>query len=909
MNKRPHRDPNSNLPYIEGVALRDPPGESGKGLAECNIKALNEAGRRWSTFVGSGGDHTDHASGKIGERVKVQEYAESHGCPAGQGSSNGCSRHGYALEVKAAFNALLGHQDVESAALALYNCSALERRMVSLCWLECGLPEHLLKIFHSASKPTMSKWQVFEGFVVDWFLPLCKPVRVMVGTTPKLVIPHVHLAEYMCRLLRGTATGKAEDAGGDRLCRWKAYLGIVGNPIKVAALTVAADLEHHYGQLHNWCKRSCRKYGFGAGFKAHEIALSVLNSEGVLKRAKEDPKAFFKTTSQYFESTSLHATPLKPDARADFEQRMQLAADAMYEMHRKWNWAWTEPRFLMGAATSEEHRHHFVRQLLPLVGHGPALAAHLASQPKGPPPPPPMSYAAEELQPRMAECQEGLKEVWQRWGHDEHLAEWLLLATAPRQLNMPLPLTEAPVLSRERTPGLFGVFIGQIFVRLSDNTCCESGVSEYRPRAHQNQHELRVEQRWKHSFRQRPLKEMLRDPALRSTSGGARKPAALAAAAGRKSLQHHARSKQQCAELWRDSLRRAMGYSWKEARLLKVAQARFKAREARDGAHEEHARVKFESLIHTNERGPGGHARRPACDVATAVRADAPLAEQGKRGGGKIYNLTAIKGRFRDDRADKKAAEAAAKEARGAEKDAQRKANEAKAARQAEVAQRRKEEEAERAAEDHVRATRETSERTARLWVDGQEREQRQVAAARGRSYAGDDESDGGEDSEAESEAESSEAESSDSGSEDEDVEAEEADEEDWYGDSLNEAAALAAEQQQERQQEEAAARMAEADREADEREARTLTAKEEMAIRKLIRAKTNQLEAQLCNGVADDSPLAGSLRGEITEARERLQLAGVVLTARPHRRRQKKTHKGMRSCLDVIKNICGLLV
>ena len=62
-------------------------------------------------------------------------------------------------------------------------------------------------------------------------------------------------------------------------------------------------------------------------------------------------------------------------------------------------------------------------------------------------------------------------------------------------------------------------------------------------------------------------------------------------------------------------------------------------------------------------------------------------------------------------------------------------------------------------------------------------------------------------------------------------MEAEEADEQGWYGDSLNEAAALAAEQQQERQQEEAAARMAEADREADEREARTLTAKEEMAL------------------------------------------------------------------------------
>ena len=132
-------------------------------------------------------------------------------------------------------------------------------------------------------------------------------------------------------------------------------------------------------------------------------------------------------------------------------------------------------------------------------------------------------------------------------------------------------------------------------------------------------------------FRQRPLKDLLREPALRSTSDGALRPAALAAAAGRKSLQHHARSKQQCAALWRDSLRRVMGYSWKEAWLLKVAQARFKVREARGGAHEAVATACFESLTKTNERGPAGRARRPACDVAAAVRADAPLPEQGRR--------------------------------------------------------------------------------------------------------------------------------------------------------------------------------------------------------------------------------------------------------------------------------------
>ena len=114
-------------------------------------------------------------------------------------------------------------------------------------------------------------------------------------------------------------------------------------------------------------------------------------------------------------------------------------------------------------------------------------------------------------------------------------------------------------------------------------------------------------------------------------------------------------------------------------------------------------------------------------------------------------------------------------------------------------------------------------------------------------------------------------------------------DEEGWYGESLNEAAAVAAEQQQERQQEEAAARLAEADQEAAEREARTLTAKEEMALRKLIRTKTNQLEAQLCNDVSEDSPLAVALLDQITEAKEQLQGAGVKLTSPPPKKKRNR--------------------
>ena len=50
------------------------------------------------------------------------------------------------------------------------------------------------------------------------------------------------------------------------------------------------------------------------------------------------------------------------------------------------------------------------------------------------------------------------------------------------------------------------------------------------------------------------------------------------------------------------------------------------------------------------------------------------------------------------------------------------------------------------------------------------------------------------------------------------------------------------------------------------------------MALRRLIRAKTNELEAQLCNGATEDCPLAVGLLNQITEAKERLQGAGVVL-------------------------------
>ena len=60
-----------------------------------------------------------------------------------------------------------------------------------------------------------------------------------------------------------------------------------------------------------------------------------------------------------------------------------------------------------------------------------------------------------------------LRKEWELWGLGEHLQECLTLATAPAG-----DTRTSAVLSVERTPGLYNIFIDMLFIGLSDNTRC-----------------------------------------------------------------------------------------------------------------------------------------------------------------------------------------------------------------------------------------------------------------------------------------------------------------------------------------------------------------------------------------------------------------------------------------------------
>ena len=135
----------------------------------------------------------------------------------------------------------------------------------------------------------------------------------------------------------------------------------------------------------------------------------------------------------------------------------------------------------------------------------------------------------------------------------EHLQEWLILATAPAG-----DTKASAVLSVERTPGLYNIYIDMLFIGLSDNTRLESYVSLYKTFCHVNMKATTVEQMFLYHAGLEAERLQLRTPEMRSTNGGARRPAALARA-DKPVHGHHAGSKKQQKELCRLALVRANG--------------------------------------------------------------------------------------------------------------------------------------------------------------------------------------------------------------------------------------------------------------------------------------------------------------------------------------------------------------
>ena len=692
-------------PIIKPLGLKVTPRDTGAHLANTNIAAFENSGCSWAGFSGCSGDHTEHSSGAAGERALMIEHGERHGCAAGRADNFGCLRHGHQLVNGAGLKALWttkSQAEVEARLLWENICSEYQTNAKQ--WLAAGLPEWLWRAA-VWTEPTTSKWGVMEA----WAEKGWSKWNVWVTVNGCEVHAHAHFAKHMCSRLRGSKSGGYNDSGGDRLQKWVSHLGLVSSPVHIALFTALLDFNDYFEQRHAWCLRPDQEYGWRTPFHAREVAVKMCEDESKLAAAVEQPTVIFTRMAKYMDTPSLHPTKLSDDEKQGLTTRMAAAAQAMYDKHRDWNWQqWTRARLLFGVATDETYRAAFVQALLPLVGEGSALTDFMARS-KTPASPMPDDEVGPHLTALLSEHAEDVREQWRVWGLGEHLAEWLLLATAPPRAKP--PTGPGSIFRPDDVPGLWKAFISMIFIIPTDNTPCEQRVSVYRHEVSQNQNEWTVEAQWIYACRMQPERERL--VWLRSTSSRYLDTKARERAAAGKQLRLHARSKLQLTELWRWALQRAHGYGTAEALLHKVASLVRQIGQRRRDAHSTAQASEVRMLWLTCSTGAAGGRRRAAVTAEEAVRFCPSLAELGQKGHNS-FTSAGCKAQISQAKAGLKAAEAQQKEAA---RDAAAVSAEAKKAHAAKKAAAAADLAAQQQAAGWAQGISESDARTSRMWA------------------------------------------------------------------------------------------------------------------------------------------------------------------------------------------------
>ena len=220
-----------------------------------------------------------------------------------------------------------------------------------------------------------------------------------------------------------------------------------------------------------------------------------------------------------------------------------------------------------------------------------------------------------------------LAKEWKLWSLGDHLAEWIVLATASEA-----DTTDSPVLSPELTPGLYEVYIDMLFVGMSDNTRLESYVSLYKTFAHVNSTGTSMEEMFMYHAELEADRMLLRQPGMRSTTGGALKPKAQERAANGKLLPHHAASKKQLQELCRMALARASAVDRK--RYFTRGEAGLKRKRAAERQRQEDFKVDaakrmVRAQTATKEVGAAGRKRKLELPPEAYMYLLNPLVEAG----------------------------------------------------------------------------------------------------------------------------------------------------------------------------------------------------------------------------------------------------------------------------------------
>ena len=467
-------------------------------------------------------DNTDHA--QLGMHSFISDVLKDVPVEKRRAIVENCYRHLTVLEEQACMRAAFpGTDEVINYLRMFYEVTNAAPEYYSSVWQQCGLPMDVWEKLMQMPEPTSAKWQV----PVD-----CSKIFLLgLEVAPGKEGLQDSMLEVFARqlLIRFSGTGdvaRPQDAGTHpHRTKWEAMSALLCSPDRLAGLYLYLDLWAFFGERHEFCLARSRFGNFTPSCHRHEMAVRVCKDAVWYRKARANPVSVFRQTELFLSGTWRRRAmdKISESTRQEMRVRMAAALEAAEQSHLKWSGGvWRRARHLFGTVCDEKYRAGCAQQILISLGYSRELSEALEGssdggdgggsssgddggdgggaggegaggecagrrrsriavdpevaeqagtrqgrgvvQPVAP---------VDEVQKELYKCimlRHGdgtLRKEWELWGLGEHLQEWLTLATAPAG-----DTRTSAVLSVERTPGLYSIFIDVLFIGLSDNTRC-----------------------------------------------------------------------------------------------------------------------------------------------------------------------------------------------------------------------------------------------------------------------------------------------------------------------------------------------------------------------------------------------------------------------------------------------------
>ena len=638
------------------VTLKRATDAAGLDPAGCTVAPMTDGASACSGEIGESQLYIN----KLRELAAQSQFALVHSAP-----KESCAIHAKALEELHGLEAAFPGHTLESFTRLIWECFsrkcgyATEFKKI---WCEdCKLPGVMYDAcLGSLPEPTEAKWQVMFDVCMK-LLPLFAVAPGQQGLAGWMF--EVFLKRLL-ELLRGTIDEERPDLAGTHNCKDKISMiaGLVAELNLVAACMLTVDFwEQNCLTFHKVMRAKSRFGAFASPHLRHEMAVNVCVDTVWYAKANADPKAALPRFHAFIARCHVRAfsAQMTSQKREQLTERAQAFLKEAEASHLKWNaTTWTKARHLLGVLTDTKRGGWFAAHLLKLLGAGEQLGAAAAAQcsssssssagdatAAGTAAHP--SDAVDVLLLQLLQVKKASGELEQEievWGlrRPKVLDELRLIATTAVATE-----GASSVVSKERTPLLFGQLRDRLFVGFAHNLFLESLVSRLSmlEKRHPRTHALTLDTLFKYHMKQLRSREQRQMSSVRSDKGGGLREKAREAREEEKKLHGCNRTLAQQLLLAEDALACARRYTAKAAPELLWRKSRGVTQGVRQlsAAYVENmqavAAVKVESLRKTNEAGPS-RQRKAALTLQacrTLVAPQAPAYAKVKKGRGCIH--------------------------------------------------------------------------------------------------------------------------------------------------------------------------------------------------------------------------------------------------------------------------------